>query len=278
VLKRNLIGLQGDRLREPIAAATFDFYSSRMHPQTTRRDFLFLFGSSFLCSSAETFSDTKKPIEPVFFANWPDNNHCLQASIMMALNTLGHPVRWADVNAATGYRDGLYTWSIQGAAVLARFIPGVMFYSTFDYARFAVEGEAYFKRTTEPDWFRVQQQHASRGFFREQMAAQMFLERHRFELKKLSSDEMFGALNEYLLIPLTDVARLYPGASEAGHSILLYASGSNDAWFHDPGLPPYRAHRLPKDRIYEAYRVVGDLILIPHGGRRFGRQTGNTRT
>jgi hypothetical protein len=150
----------------------------------------------------------------------------------------------------------------------------VIFCSTFDYARFAVEGGAYFKRTREPDWFRVQQQHASRGFAREQKAARAFLERHRFELRKLSSDEMFGALNEYLLIPLTDVATLYPDASEAGHSILLYTSDSNDAWFHDPGLPPYRSHRLPKSRVYEAYRVVGDLILIPNGGRRFGPANG----
>src|SRR5258706_13099499 len=139
-----------------------------------RRDFLHLMAGSFLAGT-EAFAKSDRPADPGFFENWPDDNHCLQASLMMVLNTLGHNVSWDDVNAGTEYQDDLYTWSIQGAAMLAKRIPGVKLCSDFNYRRFAADGVAYLERRWRKEWFDVQQQHASPGFAREQKAASAFV-------------------------------------------------------------------------------------------------------
>jgi hypothetical protein len=207
-------------------------------------------------------------VDPLFFENWPDHNHCLQAALMIVLNTLGHTIRWSDVNEATEYQGHLYSWSIQGAAMLSKFIRGVKFYSNLDYNRFAAEGEAYLQSIWHPDWLEVQKGHASPGFIREQNAAKAFVAGNTFKLKKLSSTALFDALNENLIIPLAQVASLYPGRPSGGHFIVLYANDGDSAWIHDPGLPARRSLRLPKEQVYNAYN--GDLILVPKADRRFG--------
>jgi hypothetical protein len=240
---------------------------ARLMRSILRRDFLALLGGSFFAAGTNGIVRAEGRVDPVFFGNYPDDNHCLQASLMMVLNTLDHPVQWDDVNAATEYQDGFYTWSIQGAAALAKYIPGVKLCSGFDYKRFATEGVAYLQRRWPRNWFEVQKEHASPGFVREQKAAAAFVASSS-QQQALSSDALFDALKEYLIVPLAQTDILYPGGPIGGHFILLYASDGDAAWIHDPGLPPYQAKKIPKKLIYLAGAY--EQILIPHGGRKFG--------
>jgi hypothetical protein len=206
---------------------------------------------------------------PVPFENF-DNNHCLQVSLMGVLTTLGHPVRQAEIDKATGWEKGLWTWTIPGAAVAAKFVPGVRLLSPFDFRRFADEGEAYLKTQWSPQRFRDQRAHASPNFAKEQQAAKQFMTSGTFELRKPpTADEMTKLLKDYIIVPQVDYGRLYRGQANGGsHYIVVYAAEGENFWLNDSGLPMKARLRHPKQMVQAA--MTGDVLLIPHGGRKFG--------
>ena len=64
-------------------------------------------------------------IEPKFYKNWEDDNHCLQASAMMVLTTLNQETSWDEVNKLTQYEDGLYSWSCIAVMAFSEKIKGI---------------------------------------------------------------------------------------------------------------------------------------------------------
>lgn len=201
-------------------------------------------------------------IEPKFYKNWKDDNHCLQAAVMMVLNTLDGPVKWEEVNKATRYENGLYTWTIAGVLALAERISGIIFYSTMDYQQFAERGEEYLREYWEnsPEWFKLQEQHASLGFSKEQSIAKELILRRLFEKRRLTKYELEVLLANHLLIVLADSGLLSGGETE-GHFILLYDQKGGEFLIHDPGLPPRPAWAVDKDQFMEAFR--DDVIVVP---------------
>lgn len=224
---------------------------------------LLFLGSTLVARPLVAEISESRRVDPVFFQNWPDDNHCLQASLMIVLNSLGHPVRWDDVNRGTGYEDRLYTWTITGAALLARFVKGVKLYAAIDYREFARQGELYLTRIWNPSYLALQKNNASVNFAKEQKAAQAFVAANRFELRRLSQPELFGLLRDNLVILQARVNFLFPENGPGTHYVVLYAEDGDWAWIHDPGLPARRSARLPKSRVYAAY--TGELIVVPRG-------------
>ena len=242
-----------------------------------RRGLLFLL--LFLSLSGAAVAQPRVPeisyrrVEPVFFENLPDNLHCLQASVMMVLHSLGHPAQWHEIDRATGFRDGLYSWTITGAATLASYVGGVRFYSQLDYKRFAQEGEAYLATQLSPEHMAVQKQRATAGFVRERQAAAPFVASNRYEMRALWPTELVGLLGNNLVIMNAKTEILYPGNQPGGHFVVLYASDGESVWLHDPGLPGRRSVKLPFDLVYSAYSG-GELIVVPTGGQSFGPPPG----
>ena len=210
---------------------------------------------------------------PAFFENDTDDNHCLQAAIMIVLSSMGHPVRRAEVEAGTNFKKNLYTWSIEGAAYLAKFVSGVQLYSILDYAKFAQNGESYLREFWTPAHFGLQKSKASQDFKKEQVAAERFISSGTFELIIPPKEKLISSLKENLIIAMVGVNRLYPERGQGVHFIVLYAHADGMIHFHDPGLPPRPRSRLPKDRVYSA--LNDELLVVPLGTQKFGLVEGD---
>jgi len=213
--------------------------------------------------------------EPKFYKNWKDDNHCLQASVMMVLNTLNGETNWDEVNKITQYQDGLYSWIPVAAVVLAERIAGVKLFGRMDYKQFAERGEEYYREhnSEDPNWFELQKSHASPGFQKEQQASQILIQKDLFEQKSVfNKAEIEKLLGDHFLIALVDSGLLRGQNSSAGHFVVLYGQDNNNFILHDPGLPPIRGLIVEKNQFIKSFR--GDLITIPKGNNSFGKKVG----
>lgn len=118
-------------------------------------------------------------VEPKFYENLKDNNHCLQAAVMMVLNTITAEISWEEVNKITEYENNLYSWTPRTTVALAEKIPGTILISSMDHYQFAKQGEEYFRKynNNSQKWLAKQKEHASPGFNKEQRAAQEVVEK-----------------------------------------------------------------------------------------------------
>lgn len=200
---------------------------------------------------------------PKFYSNLPDNNHCMQACLMIILNTLVGKITWDEINKLTEYNDDLYSWSVVGAKVLADKISGArLISSSLDYKKFADLGEQYLKRVWKREWYDLQKRHASPNFLREHEAAKKLVVRGLSEYKKLvTKEEIKDYLKHGLIIALIDphVVENTPGSS--GHFVVVYANKNMNFLLHDPGLPPRKRWTVNQDVFMRAYK--GDIIVIP---------------
>ena len=197
----------------------------------------------------------------MFFPNWPDDNHCLQAAIMMILNTNDHPISWEKVNKITQYEDGLYTWSPAGVISLSERITGVRMVSNLDYEQFAARGEDFLKESWSDDWFKSQQLHASKHFEKEKTLTRKLIDKSLFKLKILKQEDIEQLLDGNLLIALVDAGRLVNQNYTAGHFVVVFDQDKDNFYIHDPGLPPQENWQVNKKDFTQAFR--GDLIIVP---------------
>jgi hypothetical protein len=135
---------------------------------------------------------------PKFYQNWNDDNHCLQAAMMIVLNTLDGPVSWDEVNWMTQYESGLYSWTPVATVALSKCISGSRLISGMDYKQFTERGEAYLKEYFLPEWYKLQRAHSSPGFKKEQRAAKELVGKNLVEKRGVSKEDMeelLGGLN-----------------------------------------------------------------------------------
>lgn len=210
---------------------------------------------------------------PKFYENRQDGNHCLQAALMSVANSLNGPVSWEEINQATRYQYDLYTWTAIGALALAERFPRVKFFSTMDYREFAKRGEEYLREYLKdsPEWFKLQKEHASNGFNKEQDIAEELIKRENlFEQQKVTQKEIEDLLEKNLLIALVDSGKLFGGVTSS-HFVVVYGNDNKNFLFHDPGLPPHPASKITKDQFMRAFQ--NDIIVV-ESNIRFGVEIG----
>jgi len=209
-------------------------------------------------------------VEPKFYSNREDNMHCLQAAVMIVLNTLVGEAKWDEVNAMTEYEKGLYSWTPRAVVAMNEKIKGVKLISGLDYQEFARRGEEYLRGYMSQEWFEDQKQHASKDFKREQRAAKDCVSKNLFEQRVVLSDDIEDWLNNYLLIALVNAKMLSNQQGVAGHLVVVYSHKSDVFLLHDPGLPPHHAWSVPKEKFMSAFK--GELILVPKGNVPIGME------
>ncbi len=206
-------------------------------------------------------------IEPKFYKNLADNNHCLQAAVMIVLNTLGKEIEWDDVNRMTQYVEGLYSWAGFAALEIAKRISKTKLVSDLDYNRFAELGTEYLKTFWGPEWFELQKQKASPGFERERQMASLLKDTGICECRMITKEEIQASLKNHILIALVDMG-LLSGGKTTGHFVVLYNQEGDDFFLHDPGLPPRQSYRARMDTFMLAFKK--EAIIIPKGSIPFG--------
>ncbi len=200
---------------------------------------------------------------PKFYSNQPDDNHCLQASVMMVLNSLREEISWEEVNRLTQFEEGLYSWNTTASVELAKRIPGVKFVAaTIEYDKFAQEGESYLQEVLSPEWFQDQKQFASPFFKKEQESAKELVKAKGYQSLVLTQNDISKLLLEgYWLIALVNSRRMRSLPGVTGHCVLVYGQDETNFIMHDPGLPPQSEWGVPKNIFMDAYQ--GEAILIP---------------
>lgn len=198
--------------------------------------------------------------EPKFYQNWEDDNHCLQAAVMMVLNTLDGEVTWDEINRITDYEKDLYSWVPRAVVALAERIPGAKLISAMDYEQFAERGEVYLKEFMSSEWFEAQKKNASVGFQKEQNAAQELIHKNLID-QKVTSVDFDSLLDRRLLIALVNSKKLAQIDGNVGHFVVVYGKDKENFLIHDPGLPPIKAWKVNKYRFIDAFQ--GELIVVP---------------
>lgn len=208
---------------------------------------------------------------PIFVGNQTDDNHCLQAALLIVLNSLGRRTDWSEIESLTSFDPGLYTWTVCGAAVLANLRPGSKLVAEWDYGRFAAEGESYLMAVWSPEWLAVQRAHASQGFEKERAWAEAICKAGALETRRPALAEIIESFKANIVIALVNSAVLYDHGVKGGHYIVLFGADDKNLFVHDPGLPPRAAIKISKEKFERASRH--ETIIVPHNGYIFGLQT-----
>jgi hypothetical protein len=187
----------------------------------------------------------------------------MQASMLMALNSLYGNITWKEINKLTDYDDNLYSWSTVAADVLNDMIPGTLLISnSLNYEKFAEKGEGYLKRALSPQsWYELQKAHASPNFLKEQQSAKRLIKKGLSRYQSVTTEDIINYLKHYLVIALVDphIIKNTPGYS--GHFVVIYDSIENNFYIHDPGLPPQPEWIVNHNLFMKGYK--GDLIIVP---------------
>jgi hypothetical protein len=210
-------------------------------------------------------------LTPCFFSNLADDNHCLQASVLSVLNSLGHKIGWDEVNRETQYEDGLYTWVSQGALTISKYVKGATIETVFDYDKFAKEGEVYLSNQWSPAKLEIQRRLSSPGFAKEQESARKVVEGGLYNrITEFDRNEFVGDLGRNLIIAIIDAPKLYNKTGTSFHLVVVYGASNAGKWYflHDPGLPARPSERVEAEAFWKSF--TGEIILVPHGSVPFG--------
>lgn len=200
-------------------------------------------------------------MNPIFYPNQADDNHCLQASILIVLNSLGYPMPWNKVNKLTKYDSRYYSWTIIAASIVSELIPNTRLITGLDYAKLAELGEEYLKLHWDASWYENQKKHASPGFAREQQFAKGF--KGKFELResKAPAEEIVELLKDNLIIALIDPCMIKNQNGSSGHFVVLYKSQNGQFMYHDPGNPPIENAQVDQEIFMRA--ATNEFLVIP---------------
>jgi uncharacterized protein len=209
-------------------------------------------------------------IEPEFYRN-EDNNHCLQASIMIVLNTLlEEKLSLEEVDNKTKYEDGKWTWGIAGVLAISSKVGNTkLLTNNLDYNIFVSRGAEYLKETWGEDYYDSQKNYSSNNFIKEQELAKSVLERKLWESKNIDQSLIDQLLDSNMLISFIDPECLRSGIkSNYRHWVVLFDKNNIEFILHDPGMPPCKGMLVNKENFFKAFR--GDLILVPKGSKNIG--------
>lgn len=176
-----------------------------------------------------------------FVANEPDDNHCLQACITMAINAFtGRTPSLAEVDSATGYVPGRLTWPFGGYLYLAAAGIRMHLVEDFDYELFARNPREALITQTE-DSSLVDEILNGSDIESEVKRANACLEHKLISLtnRQPTFEDIAGCVDDGGLVLCNVNARVLAGEDGwLGHFVLIDArTGSDQIRIQNPGLP-----------------------------------------
>lgn len=209
-----------------------------------------------------------------FYGNTPDNTHCNQAVIKMMLGYY-FPKKhydWAQLDAMTGKREGLWTWPMKGWLTLSQRGLNVTYYGTFDYRQFIAKGGEYLLEKYGSEVGQAQIDHSDIPYEVE-ITKDLLTQINQVKLvPDLEHIEQF-IVQDSLILCNVNYFPLYDRPGYAGHLVLIYGIDENFVYLHDPGLPPNPHAQIPIDRFLRAWNYSGaenkGLTVIVKGLQNF---------
>lgn len=186
--------------------------------------------------------------DPGMVGNDKDDMSCLHACIQMVMKTRtnGTVFSFDEINKIFRSKPGYYSWGYAIAETLSRNGFSVKSILAFSTKRFVEEKEAYLLEWHGEEVGRVQIKNTDMPIVLED--AQKFLKANNIDIieRVPTSDDVRNLLADgWYLIPLVNAKRLNLQPGYAGHFIFVYGFDDDTVLFHDPGLPPIAARRVP---------------------------------
>ncbi len=180
-----------------------------------------------------------KNLEVPFYPNTPDDTHCFQAVLKMALKFFlpERDFSWEELDKITAKVDGLWTWSSAGLLWLKNNGFEVIDIEAFDYSRFVKEKGQYLISMFGREIGETQIKYSELN--QEVVYAKELLEKVNPELRIPDFQEIRNFLNkDYLVICNINAHALYSENGYSGHFVLIKGFSEDTLILHDPGSPP----------------------------------------
>lgn len=180
-----------------------------------------------------------------FFANTPDDTHCLQAALRMVLKYYfpDKNYTWKELEEFTAKKEGLWTWAMQGMINMQKLGFDVIVREDFDNQQFIEKGEEYLKVK-----------------FGEKVAIEQIRHSDIKEEREIAKEyvKLFGAIgipasfdelkqfidDDYLVIANVNSRALNSKEGYVGHFVVIYDYDEDNLHLHDPGLPSQEARKV----------------------------------
>jgi len=180
-----------------------------------------------------------------FYSNTPDDTHCFQACLKMILKYQwpDHDYSWEILDKITGKENDLGTWPMTGIIWMKQKGFDVVNIESFDYERFAINGEVYIEEefgeevlqsVKEDSNIALAQKHAK------EFVRLINTEKHIPDIQEIVTLIKKG----YLIIVNVNVDSLNNRKGYTGHFVLLKGLGKENFILHDPGLPAYKNRKV----------------------------------
>lgn len=194
-----------------------------------------------------------------FFANTPDNTHCLQAALRMVLKYYlpDKEYSWEELEKLTAKKEGLWTWVMQGVINMRKLGFEVIVREDFDYEQFIAKGGEYLKERNGEAVAREMIRHSdieqertiSKEFIK--LLGNKSIPASLNELKKLIKDD-------YLVIANVNLKMLNGQEGYDGHFVVIYGFDDESLYIHDPGLPPQKERKVSYEQFRKAWEYPNE--------------------
>jgi len=186
-----------------------------------------------------------------FYANTPDETHCLQASLRMILKYFWpeKEYTWEELEKISAKKEGLWTWPMATMLWLRQQGFEARNVEMFSYAEFAAKGTDYLVDMVGEKVAKEQVDHSD--IKHEIQYAQRLANLDITEQRIPTLSEIKQRLDEgYLVICTVNYRTLNDLPDYSGHSVLVIDHTDNELIIHDPGLPG-RANRHVSNELFE---------------------------
>lgn len=193
-------------------------------------------------------------IQGVPFYKNLDDTHCFQAVIKMILKYFlpKKDFNWSELEELTGKEKDMYTWSMRGWINLKKIGFEVLVKDTFDYQRFAKEGEDYLKQELGEDVAREQIMHSD--IRKEMRDAEEYVKSIGHEKVLPNLEDIFSLIDKGFLVGCGVNANILDNSGGYDpHFILIFGYDENNVYIHDPGPPAHENWKLPLNLFLKAW-------------------------
>lgn len=195
-----------------------------------------------------------------FFANTPDDTHCVQAGfrIMLKYFLPEREFSYEQLDRMSRKQPGKGTWWPPMLIELQKLGLRVKCVEGFSYEEFYKDGESYVRRLYGSETAQYYLEHSNLRQIRPLIPG--FLEKIRVENRPATFQDLDWLLDNGWLAGidlnaavLNDLKR----SDYVGHMVVVFDKAGSDYWLHDPGLKPMPNRRVPRQKLSEAWFWAG---------------------
>jgi hypothetical protein len=209
-----------------------------------------------------------------FFANTPDDTHCVQAGFATMLKFFlpERDFSYERLDEMSQRQPGKGTWwppmliELQNLGLEVKCIEG------FDYKRFSIEGKPYVRSLYRPETAEYYLNHSNLMEIRGLIPK--FLKNVDVQMRPATIDDLVGLLADGWLVGIDLNAVVLNDLDRddyVGHMVVLFDASKDNFWLHDPGLPPRPNIQVSRQKIQEAWfwsgRETAGLVAVKRAGQ-----------